>query len=274
MCKPWLHIWWTPHLFRPDLICLRILLFIFVSFTVSVHTSIPKRPPPSLFPLFIPSLTTLYHSITSCPSLRSPGCNRSRTLLHMLLPKPPNPVTSVILLHWLKITEHIEYKLLSLTYKVLATTLPSYLHNLITVQPHRSTRSSSLVTRLSIYIVLALWITGDRSFQYACPRLWNQLPASVHQPHTNLSNSDLPCPTSGTSPIGSIDSSLSSSITPSLFHSRIKTFIFCKSFPLYPSFPSSGLTAWIPRTVTDTSEHIRFYFLLLFFYILVFGSMQ
>ena len=36
-------------------------------------------------------------------------------------------------LHWLKINERIEYKLLSLTYKVLTTTQPSYLHNLITV---------------------------------------------------------------------------------------------------------------------------------------------
>ena len=36
-------------------------------------------------------------------------------------------------LHWLKINEHIEYKLLSLTYKVLTTTQPSYLYNLITV---------------------------------------------------------------------------------------------------------------------------------------------
>ena len=49
-------------------------------------------------------------------------------------------------LQWLKITERIEYKLLSLTYKVLTTTQPSYLHNLITVQPPRGTRSSSLVT--------------------------------------------------------------------------------------------------------------------------------
>ena len=46
--------------------------------------------------------------------------------------------------HWLKITERIEYKLLS--YKVLTTTQPSYLHNLIFVQPARSTRSSDLVT--------------------------------------------------------------------------------------------------------------------------------
>jgi len=35
----------------------------------------------------------------------------------------------------------------------------------------------------------------------------------------------------GTSSIGSIDSPLSSSITHSLFHSRLKTFLFCISFP-------------------------------------------
>ena len=49
-------------------------------------------------------------------------------------------------LHWLKITERIEYKLLSLTYKILTTTQPPYLHNLISVQPPRCIRSSSLVT--------------------------------------------------------------------------------------------------------------------------------
>jgi len=37
------------------------------------------------------------------------------------------------------------YKLLSLTYKVLTTTQPLYLHHLISVQPPRSTHSSSLV---------------------------------------------------------------------------------------------------------------------------------
>jgi len=37
-------------------------------------------------------------------------------------------------LHWLKINECIEYKLRSLTYKVLTTSQPYYLHNLISVQ--------------------------------------------------------------------------------------------------------------------------------------------
>jgi len=36
------------------------------------------------------------------------------------------------------------------------------------------------------------------------------------------------------------------SITYSLFHSRLKTFLFCKSFPRSFSFSSSGLTTWIP----------------------------
>ena len=49
-------------------------------------------------------------------------------------------------LHWLKIKERIDYKLLSLTYKVLTTTQPSYLHYLISLQPPRCTRTSSVVT--------------------------------------------------------------------------------------------------------------------------------
>ena len=73
----------------------------------------------------------------------------------------------------------------------------SHLHNLNTVQPPRSTRSSSLVTLARPSISSSLRIT-DRSFQYASPRLWNQLPASVCQPRTNLPNSDSPSSLSGT----------------------------------------------------------------------------
>jgi len=97
------------------------------------------------------------------------------------------------------------------TYKVLTTAQPSYLHHLITVQPHRSTHSSSVVTLSRPPSASSLRIT-DRSFRYASPHLWNQLPASLRQPCTGLytSNSDLPMPV--TSPL-SINSPLSSSIT-------------------------------------------------------------
>ena len=46
-------------------------------------------------------------------------------------------------LHWLKIKEHIEYKLLSLAYKILTTSQATYLHNLVSLQSPRGTRSSS-----------------------------------------------------------------------------------------------------------------------------------
>jgi len=84
-------------------------------------------------------------------------------------------------LHWLKNNERIEYKLLSLTYKVLTTSQPDYLHNLISVQPSGRTRSSSVVTLARPSISSSLQIT-NRSFKYISPHLWNQLPSSFRQP--------------------------------------------------------------------------------------------
>ena len=44
------------------------------------------------------------------------------------------------------LNKRLDYKLLSLTYEVLTTSQPDYLHNLISVQSAGRTRSSSLVT--------------------------------------------------------------------------------------------------------------------------------
>jgi len=118
-------------------------------------------------------------------------------------------------LHWLRITERIEYKLLSLTYKVLTTTQPSYLYNIISVQRPRSTRSSSVVTLARPPTLSSLKIT-DRSFRYASLCLWNQLPLSLRQPHSGTSSSifNSPIPSPITSSFS--DSPLCTSITPSL----------------------------------------------------------
>ena len=129
-------------------------------------------------------------------------------------------------LHWLKVNERIEYKLPSLTYKVLTTAQPSYLRNLISLQPPRSTRFSSVVTLSRPPTISSLKIT-DRSFRYASPRLWNQLPDSFRQPHHSRLDSPFhPLLNSSLS-----SSTLLSSITSSLFHSRLKTYLFNKSFP-------------------------------------------
>ena len=155
------------------------------------------------------------------------------------------------------ITERIEYKLLSLTYKVPTTTQPSCLQNHITVQPPRSTRSSSLVT-LGRPSTSCLRIT-DRSLQYAYPRLWNQLSASHRQPRTNLSNSASPV--------------LWVALPPSV----PSTHHFHHPLPLYSSTPGLKLSFstnpsqrslpfllpdWLhgfPGLFTDTFEHISFY---------------
>jgi len=113
----------------------------------------------------------------------------------------------------------------SLTYKALTTAEPTYLHSLISVQPTRATRSSSVVTLSRPSTSSSLRIT-NRPFRYASPHLWSQLAVSFRQPCTKhpaddvtLSNSPPTC------------SPLSPSITHSLFHSRLKTHLFHKSFP-------------------------------------------
>ena len=109
------------------------------------------------------------------------------------------------------------------------TSQPDYLHNLISsVQSTGRTRSSSLVTLDRPPVSSSLQIT-NRSFTYASPYLWNQLPSSFRQPHP------VHCPPVSPHPahITSLQSSpsLSSPITAYTFHSRFKTHLFDKFFP-------------------------------------------
>jgi len=67
--------------------------------------------------------------------------------------------------------------------KVLTTSQPDYLHNLIFVQSTCRTHSSSAVTLARPSVSSSLQIT-NRSFTYAAPYLWNQLPSSFRQPHS------------------------------------------------------------------------------------------
>ena len=91
-------------------------------------------------------------------------------LARTVVKAPKSSLVTPILrsLHWLKINKCIEYKLLSLTYKVLTTSQPDYLHNLISLQSSGRTRSSSVVTLARPSVSLSLQIT-NRSFRYASP---------------------------------------------------------------------------------------------------------
>ena len=116
-------------------------------------------------------------------------------------------------LHWLKVNERIEYKLLSLTYKVL-TTSQQFL------QPAAYRLSPFLAHQPSPH-----WKMTDRSFRYASPRLWNQLPDSFRQPQTSHVSTHL---------LIHLSAHLyhhHHSHHPSLLHSRLKTYLFNKFFP-------------------------------------------
>jgi len=140
-----------------------------------------------------------------------------RTLLPGLWLRLPNSVTSPLfsdLYIGLKSTNALKINFFLLPIKLLPLLK---LHRLISVQPPRATRSSSVVTLSRPPTSSSPRIT-NRSFRYASPHLWNQLPISFRQPCTKhpadditLSNSPPTC------------SPLSPSITHSLFHSRLKT---------------------------------------------------
>jgi len=91
----------------------------------------------------------LYYVVDPMPKPKDVGLHCSVLFLARTVVKAPRSshITPILRsLHWLKVNERIEYKLLSLTYKVLTTSQSSYLNSLISVQPPRSTRSASVVT--------------------------------------------------------------------------------------------------------------------------------
>jgi hypothetical protein len=115
-------------------------------------------------------------------------------------------------LHWLKVRERIEYKILSLTYSSLQYHQPSYMSDLLTVQSNAyNTRSSMLVT-LKRPTALRTAI-AKRSFYHSAPALWNSLPPALRQP----------APSS--------DDNKTVALSHTGFHSLLKTYLFSQSYP-------------------------------------------
>ena len=82
-------------------------------------------------------------------------------------------------LHWLPVSQRIDHKIMSLTYKCQNNTGPQYLQDVIT--PYRPTRAlrSSTSSRLSIPGYgqnTDKKRSGARSFRNSAPKLWNDLP--------------------------------------------------------------------------------------------------
>src|SRR6218665_855493 len=125
-------------------------------------------------------------------------------------------------LHWLKIPERIHFKVLSLTYNSLQSCQPTSLRELFTIQPTRSTRSSSSVT-LSQPPVTSHLMFSNRAISITAPRLWNDLPPELRTifspppPSLPITRHHLHLP-----PL---------SVTPRTFHSKLKSHLFNLSYP-------------------------------------------
>jgi hypothetical protein len=117
-------------------------------------------------------------------------------------------------LHWLKITERIHYKILSITYKCLLSDKPAYLRNLLTVQSTSTICSSSVITLKRPYNPSRLKVSS-RSFYHSAPALWNTLPKEFRQFNSTHSKSQ----------------PLLFQLSPSQFHKKLKTHLFAASFP-------------------------------------------
>ena len=90
-------------------------------------------------------------------------------------------------LHWLRIPERIEYKILLLTYKAIHGAAPSYMMDMINIyRPTRPLRSGlETNTNLRLHVPkYKLEKVGGRSFTVAAPKLWNSLPDSLKMAKT------------------------------------------------------------------------------------------
>ena len=82
-------------------------------------------------------------------------------------------------LHWLRINEHIIFKVAVFMYKCATSTVPQYLSDLVMKTHHRPLRSSS--NGLLPISKCNTTQVRNSSFSAMGPRIWNELPQSIRQ---------------------------------------------------------------------------------------------
>ena len=97
-----------------------------------------------------------------------------------LCPSDSHMSTICSKLHWLPIKQRIDFKILLLTFKALNNSAPLYIKDLLKpYNPSRTLRSSGDVLLTVPKIIHRT--TGDRSFSYSAPKLWNNLPVQIRR---------------------------------------------------------------------------------------------
>ena len=80
-------------------------------------------------------------------------------------------------LHWLPMSQRVEFKILSLVYKALNGLAPEYISSLLACKNFKHSLRSSKGSILEIPRTNNKY--GDRAFSVIGPRLWNRLPSHI-----------------------------------------------------------------------------------------------
>jgi hypothetical protein len=80
-------------------------------------------------------------------------------------------------LHWLPVAQRIKFKVLSLTFKSLHGESAEYLRDLL--HEHVPSRDLRSARKLNLVVPKTKLNYGKRSFSYAAPILWNNLPLEI-----------------------------------------------------------------------------------------------
>ena len=94
-------------------------------------------------------------------------------------PRKCDYITPILFhLHWLPVSEQINFKILLLTFKALHQQSPTYIQDLITCYLlSRSLQSSFMLSLNPVSFNLKTY--GSRAFAVSTPKLWNKLPDDI-----------------------------------------------------------------------------------------------
>ena len=110
--------------------------------------------------------------------------NAARLVLRV--PRSDHISPHLCTLHWLPIQARITYKIALITYRAINLSGPSYLSDLISIYtPTRSLRSSADTLTLTPPPTNRSF--GERSFSFAAPSIWNNLPLSIRSSNSDSS---------------------------------------------------------------------------------------
>ena len=119
------------------------------------------------------------HDVTS--HLQRKQIYAARVILR--LPKSSSTTTHLKSLHWLPVNVRSTYKIACLCYHCHSCTLPSYVTDMLHINPShtRNTRSSSYTMPLLNRPAHSNATLGDRSFSFTSS-VWNSIPTDVRCP--------------------------------------------------------------------------------------------